>query len=141
MYHYYCEMDESILADVQRYEDQQLAKFQREFGPLCLSASNSHGWNYTVSIHRWFDITDKLRSSPFDGYTATLQVDFADSNGNLIEIDETICSFFENITFISFIRPSCFILSIRCPPTPLCLRHRTPATYCRGAHTTGHTCI
>ena len=32
-----------------------------------------------------------------------LQVDFADSNGNLIEIDETICSFFENITFISFI--------------------------------------
>ena len=93
MYHYYCEMDESILADIQRYEDQQLAKFQREFGPLCLSASNSHGW---------FDITDKLRSSPFDGYTATLQVDFADSNGNLIEIDETICSFFENITFISF---------------------------------------
>ena len=103
MYHYYCEMDESILADIQRYEDQQLAKFQREFGSLCSSASNSHGWNYTVSIHRWIDTTDKLRSSPFDGYTATLQVDFADSNGNLIEFDETICSFFENITFISFI--------------------------------------
>ena len=103
MYHYYCEMDESILADIPRYENQQLAKFQREFGSLCLSVSNSHGWNYTVSIHRWIDTTDKLRSSPFDGYTATLQVDFADSNGNLIEIDEAICSFFENITFISFI--------------------------------------
>lgn len=103
MYHYYCEMDESILADIQRYENQQLAKFQREFCSLCLSVSNSHGWNYTVSIHRWIDTTDKLRSSPFDGYTATLQVDFADSNGNLIEIDEAICSFFENITFISFI--------------------------------------
>ena len=103
MYHYYCEMDESILADIQRYENQQLAKFQREFGSLCLSVSISHGWNYTVSIHRWIDTTDKLRSSPFDGYTATLQVDFADSNGNLIEIDEAICSFFENITFISFI--------------------------------------
>ena len=103
MYHYYCEMDESILADIQRYENQQLAKFQREFGSLCLSVSNSHGWNYTVSIHRWIDTTDKLRSSTFDGYTATLQVDFADSNGNLIEIDEAICSFFENITFISFI--------------------------------------
>ena len=103
MYHYYCEMVESILADIQRYENQQLAKFQREFGSLCLSVSNSHGWNYTVSIHRWIDTTDKLRSSPFDGYTATLQVDFADSNGNLIEIDEAICSFFENITFISFI--------------------------------------
>lgn len=103
MYHYYCEMDESILADIQRYENQQLAKFQREFGSLCLSVSNSHGWNYTVSIHRWIDTTDKLRSSPFDGYTATLQVDFEDSNGNLIEIDEAICSFFENITFISFI--------------------------------------
>lgn len=103
MYHYYCEMAESILADIQRYENQQLAKFQREFGSLCLSVSNSHGWNYTVSIHRWIDTTDKLRSSPFDGYTATLQIDFADSNGNLIEIDEAICSFFENITFISFI--------------------------------------
>ena len=103
MYHYYCEMDESILADIQRYENQQLARFQRAFGSLCLSVSNSHGWNYTVSIHRWIDTTDKLRSSPFDGYTATLQVDFADSNGNLIEIDEAICSFFENITFISFI--------------------------------------
>ena len=103
MYHYYCEMNESILADIQPYEDQQLAKFQREFGPLCLSASNSHGWNYTVSIHRWIDTTDKLRSSPFDGYTATLHVDFADSNGNFIEIDEAICSFFENITCISFI--------------------------------------
>ena len=103
MYHYYCEMDESILADIQRYENQQLAKFQREFGSLCLSVSNSHDWKYTVSIHRWIDITDKLRSGPFDGYTATLQVDFVDSNGNLIEIDEAICSFFENITFISFI--------------------------------------
>lgn len=103
MYHYYCEMDESILADIQRYENQQLAKFQREFGSLCLSVSNSHGWNYTVSIHRWIDTVNKLRSSPFDGYTATLQVDFADSNGDLIEIDETVCSFFENITFISFI--------------------------------------
>lgn len=103
MFRYYCEIDESVFADIQRYENQQLAKFQREFGPLCLSASNSHGWNYTVSIHRWIDTTDKLRSSPFDGYTAMLQVDFADSSGNLIEIDETICSFFENITFISFI--------------------------------------
>lgn len=103
MYHYYCEMDESILADIQRHENQQLAKFQREFGSLCLSVSNSHGWNYTVSIHRWIDTANKLRSSPFDGYTATLQVDFADSNGDLIEIDETVCSFFENITFISFI--------------------------------------
>ena len=29
-------------------------------------------------------------------------MNFEDSNGNLIQVDENICSFFENITFISF---------------------------------------
>ena len=102
MYHYYYEIDESVLADIQEYEDQQLSKFKNEFDCLCLSISSLYSWNYTVSVCRWIDTTDKWHSKQFDGYTATLQADFTDSNGNLIEVDENICSFFENITFISF---------------------------------------
>ena len=102
MYRYYYEMGESVLADIQEYENQQLLRFRSEFDRLCVSISNLHGWNYTVSIHRWIDKTDKWSSKQFDGYTATLHVDFTDSVGNLIEVDENICSFFENITFVSF---------------------------------------
>lgn len=102
MYHYYYEIDESVLADIQEYENQQLSKFQSEFDYLCLSISNLYDWNYTASVHRWIDTTGKWHSKQFDGYTAILQADFADSNGNLIQIDENICSFFENITFILF---------------------------------------
>lgn len=102
MYSYYYEIDESVLADIEEYEDHQLSKFQSEFDYLCLSISNLYGWNYTARVHRWIDTADKWRNKQFDGYTATLQIDFTDINGNLIEIDEYICSFFENITFISF---------------------------------------
>ena len=102
MYRYYYGIDESILADIQEYENWQLSKFQSEFDYLCLSISNLYGWNYTASVHRWIDTTCKWYGKQFDGYTATLQADFADSNGNLIQVDEDICSFFENITFISF---------------------------------------
>ena len=102
MYRYYYEIDESVLADIKEYENQQLSKFKSEFDCLCLRISNSYGWNYTASVHRWIDTTNKWYSKQFDGYTATLQADFTDSHGNLIEVDENICSFFENITFISF---------------------------------------
>ena len=102
MYHYYYEIDESVLADIQEYEDQQLSKFKNEFDCICLSISSLYSWNYTVSVCRWIDTAVKWHSKQFDGYTATLQADFTDSNGNLIEVDENICSFFENITFISF---------------------------------------
>ena len=102
MYKNYHEIGEHVLAGIQKYEDQQLSKFKSEFDYLCISISNLYGWNYTASVHRWIDTTLKWHSKQFDGYTATLQIDFTDTNGNLIEIDEYICSFFENITFISF---------------------------------------
>ncbi len=102
MYKNYYEIDEHVLAGIQKYEDQQLSKFKSEYDYLCLSISSLYGWNYNASVYRWIDTTDKWHSKRFDGYTATLQADFTDSNGNLIEVDENICSFFENITFISF---------------------------------------
>lgn len=102
VYKNYREIDEHMLAGIQKYEDQQLSKFKSEFDCLCLSISKLYNWNYTVCVHRWMDTADKWRNKQFDGYTATLQIDFTDTNGNLIEIDEYICSFFENITFVSF---------------------------------------
>lgn len=102
VYKNYTEIDEHALACIHEYEDQLLSKFKIEFDCLCSRLSKLYGWNYTICIHRWIDTTSKLRNKQFDGYTATLQIDFTDINGNLIEIDENICSFFENVTFISF---------------------------------------
>lgn len=99
---YYYEIDEDLLTDIQKYEEQQLSKFKSEFDSLCLSISKLYNWNYTVCVNRWMDTTAKWRNKKLAGYTAILQIDFTDTNGNLIEIDESICSFFENITFISY---------------------------------------
>ena len=102
MYTNYQEIDEYVLADIHKHEELQLSKFKNEFDSLCLSISKQYGWNYTACVHRWIDTVDKWGDYPLDGYTATLQIDFTDSIGNMIEIDESICSFFENITHITF---------------------------------------
>lgn len=102
MYTTYREIDEYVLADIQKYEELQLSKFKSEFDSLCLSISKLHDWNYTACVHRWIDTADKRGDYPLDGYTATLQIDFTDNIGNMVEIDESVCSFFENITYITF---------------------------------------
>ena len=102
MYESHYEIDAHMLADIQEYEDEQLSKFKNEFDCLCLGICKLYNWNYTACVHRWIDAADKWQNRHLDGYTATLQIDFTDNNGNLVEIDENICSFFENITFISF---------------------------------------
>ena len=102
MYTYFNAIDERVLSVIYEYEEQQLLRFKSEFDSLCLSISKLHGWNYSVCIHRWTDTADKWVYRPIDGYTATLQIDFTDNNGNVIELDESVCSFFENITFIAF---------------------------------------
>lgn len=102
MYKSYSEIDEQLLADIYKYEEKQLLEFKSEFDCLLLSICKWRDWEYKVCIHRWVDTTDKWPNKQYDGYTATLQLDFTDTKGNLIEIDENICSFFENITFISF---------------------------------------
>lgn len=99
---YYKTIDEHVLVDIHKYEEQQLAKFKSEFDSLCLNISKLHGWNYTACIQRWTDTTTKWGNHPFDGYRAMLQIDFTDNTGNLIEIDESFCSFFEYITCITF---------------------------------------
>lgn len=95
-------IDQDVLSTIYEYEEQQLYKFKNEFDDLCMNISKLLGCKYIVCIHRWTDITNYSGDKPLDGYTATLQIDFKDDNDNLIEIDESICTFFENITFISF---------------------------------------
>lgn len=102
MYKYYHEIDEQVLFCIQKYEDQQLSHFKSEFDCLCSGISKINRWNYSICVRRWMDTADKWRNKQYDGYTATLQIDFTDTSGNLIEIDEYVCSFFENITYISF---------------------------------------
>lgn len=102
MYAYFNVIDEHLLSVIYEYEEQQLLRFKSEFDSLCLSMSKLYGWNYTICINRWMDTADKWVNRPLDGYTATLQIDFTDNNGNLIELDESYSTFFENITFIVF---------------------------------------
>lgn len=99
---YFKTIDKHLLAVFYEYEDQQLLKFKREFDRLCSSISKLHGWNYTVRIERWIDNTGNWIKRPLDGYTAMLQVDLTDNNGNLIEMDEDLSTFFETITYIVF---------------------------------------
>lgn len=102
MYTYYKAIDENMLLDIHKYEENQLSKFKHEFDRRCTGISKLYGWHYVACIHRWIDVENKWGSNPLDGYTATLQIDFIDNNGKIVEIDESICSFFENITYISF---------------------------------------
>ena len=102
MYSYFKTIDETVLAVLYEFEEHQLLRFKSEFDSLCLSISKLNGWTFVIDIHRWTDNADKCLDKPFDGYTTTLQIDFIDSNGNVVELDENICSFFENITFIAF---------------------------------------
>lgn len=103
MFHYYREIDEEMFTDIQKYEEQQFSKFRKDFDGLCSGISELYGWNYSVDLQRWMDPVCKRRNKPLDGYTATLQIDFTDSGGKLIEIDENVATFFENITYISYI--------------------------------------
>lgn len=102
MYTNHREIDEYVFKDILKFEELQLSKFKSEFDSLCISISKLNDWNYTACVYRWIDTADKRGNCPLDGYTATLQIDFKDSVGNMIEIDESICTFFENITYISF---------------------------------------
>ena len=102
MYTTYRQIGQDVLTGIHKYEDKQLSKFKSEFECLCVTISKLYNWNYDICVHRWIDTVDKWRNKQLDGYTATLQIDFKDTNGNFVEIDENVCSFFENITYVSF---------------------------------------
>lgn len=94
-------INESVLAAIYEYEEQQLKIFRNKFDSLYLNILKSYGWNYRINIQRWIDDYFK-RYIQLDGYTAMLQIDFIDDNDKIIEVDENVCSFFETITYIRF---------------------------------------
>lgn len=102
MFTYYKSLDKNRMRVFYEYEMQQLENFKKKFERLYSNVLKSYGWNYLIHVYRWIDTKDKLSNRQYDGYTATLQIDFIDHNNSVIELDESFCSCFENITYISF---------------------------------------
>lgn len=95
-------IDEHAIDIIVKYEEQQFQNIKYEYEDICAIIAERNGWKYSICVHHWIDRVNRSAQKPMDGYTATLQIDFTDNFGKLIEIDEDICSFFENITFIQF---------------------------------------
>jgi len=102
MYKYYSRINEQALLDIQKNEDLQLSRFRKEIDAQCLSISKFLDCNYTVCLHRWIDSKLRWKKTQFDGYAAMVQIDFKNINGDTVVLDESVCSFFENLTFISY---------------------------------------
>lgn len=102
MYIYYKTIEEKELIDIHKFEEEQLLKFKNEYDELCSKIAKLNGFYYSISIKRWIDVSCKWFDCSLDGYTATLQIDFTNNIGEIIENDENYYSFFENITYISF---------------------------------------
>ena len=100
---YYKKIDDCALSDIYEFEEEQLSKFKDEFDEVCSVISKAHGWNYRAYISRYVDKTHRMTRKPFDGYTAILQADFTDGDGELVELEnEDVLNFFGYITIISF---------------------------------------
>lgn len=95
-------LNDDDLKSIYQYEEEQLHKFKNEFDNVATSVARLRGWSYNIRLYRWTDYVSKLNDKTYDGYTATLQIDFTDHNNCVVEFDENVCSFFENITYISF---------------------------------------
>ena len=102
MFSYYKDIDENTLALIYEYEEQQERRFKKEVDSLYLNILKRNECNYIISLQRGIESVGRIENKTFDGYTAMLQIDFIDKEGNVIELDESICSFFETITYISF---------------------------------------
>ena len=102
MVNYYKKIDSTDLCKIYEYEMKQLNVFKEilesEYGNI-LRQFKIH---CAVHISRWTDTTSKIPYRNYDGYTSMLQIDFLDCNGSIIELDENVFSFFENITYISY---------------------------------------
>lgn len=96
-------INDAVMQEIYAYEEQKKLKFEQEFDALCAHISKKYGWTYTIQFYHWIDNFCRIKSKPFDGYTATVQIDFKDAVGEPVEIDESIASFFENITRISYV--------------------------------------
>lgn len=105
MYSNYKRIDLEVAEAITAYEESQFEKFKKRISELDMRSIYARRWNFKIKVYRWYDNYGKraFKRKEYDGYTAMLQIDFMeDDSGRIVEIDESVCSFFENITYISF---------------------------------------
>ena len=95
-------IDKSVLTAIYEFEEYQLNRLKKEIGGLIAETLKLRQLNCIISIYRWTDSNARSSLKPYDGYSSIIQIDFRDVDGKVIEFDESICSYFEHITFIQF---------------------------------------
>ena len=65
-------INDAVMQEIYAYEEQKKLKFEQEFDALCAHISKKYGWTYTIQLYRWIDNFCRIKSKPFDGYTATV---------------------------------------------------------------------
>ncbi|MBR0541460.1 MAG: hypothetical protein IJK26_04555 [Clostridia bacterium] len=102
MYAYVKDVDNHLMKSITEFEETQLVYIKEYLIDICPKLITSNCF-YDASIVRWIDKKNRCKNKTFDGYTAMIQIDFYDEKKNLIIVDETICSIFDNILYIAFI--------------------------------------
>jgi len=96
------EIDDPILSMLYEHEERQLAEFKDKFNRLYFSLLDLYSLSAHIYMDRWKDDTYSLQNKAWDGYTVTIQVEIVNREGRIIEVDENVGTFFENIIFISY---------------------------------------
>ena len=104
MIHYCNKIDADDLQKIYEYEMMQFDYIKRKFETEYADTLEQLGVRWTIYVSRWTDNTTKLKllHQNHDGYNAMLCIDLFDHKNSIIEIDENIFSFFEEITCIYY---------------------------------------
>lgn len=100
MYTRFKTIDESVLANLYKYEEQQVKRFEKEFNKLYSHILKQYGWNYKISIERNIDNEDKWIHK--ERYNAMMFFAIVDSNGKTVGNIKNYGFFSEMITSIKF---------------------------------------
>ena len=79
-----------------------LNTFEKEFLNTYSKLLLNHNIHSEIHLHRWIDTTSRWFQKENDGYSAMIQVDLLDEDNSIIEVDESVCSFFLDITYIAY---------------------------------------
>lgn len=102
MIYYYKNIEATDLHKIYEYEKKQYNLFKEKLELVYGNILKQFGIHCEIHIRRWTDNITNIPYKYYDGYTAMLQIDFFDCNNSIIELDENVFSFFEDITYISY---------------------------------------
>ena len=102
MINYYKKITADILDIIHKQEVQQFSETEKIFQTKYADFLERHGIHYVIYVTRWIDDYCRCCNKQYDGYTAMLQIDLLDCNNSVIEVDENVCNFFEEITVIRY---------------------------------------